>query len=266
LPQDDVIVASTVPVSIEMTRVAELRQRMGVYGKDYLAEKFTPAELADCRSSADPLPRLAARLAAKAATVKAIGADGSHLERTSIEVRRDQAGRCQIHLSGEAARLASVQGTERLCVSLSHEGDLAIAVVVDSEVFNRFGSNVVAVGIDVAMVTDMQRSLDHFGERFLRRVFTPLEQVDCWSDPNAGPHLAARFAAKEATIKALMVEGAQPDWTSMEVRTDPSGTGHEMQLIGAAARLAAEREIACLRLSLGWDDFAAVALVVALSR
>ena len=55
--------------------------------------------------------------------------------------------------------------------------------------------------------------------------------------------LAARFAAKEAAIKALRPAGPQPDWRSIEVRRDPEGWC-DMHLTGEAARLA---EIAGVR-------------------
>jgi holo-[acyl-carrier protein] synthase len=124
-------------------------------------------------------------------------------------------------------------------------------------------ANVAAVGIDLTLVSDVRDSLAHFGDRYLRRVFTAREYADSCSSADPAPHLAARFAAKEATLKALKVEGAQPEWTSMEVRRHPLGWCDEMHLTGSAARLAAHRGVDRLCVSLSHEGDAAVAVVVA---
>ncbi len=121
---------------------------------------------------------------------------------------------------------------------------------------------VISVGVDLVSVTDVRDSVALFGDRYLRRVFTAGELVECqaWADPV--PHLAARFAAKEAVIKALRVEDAQPPWTSMEVRRHPQA-GPEIRLTGAAARLAVDRGVGTLSLSLSHEGEMAGAVVVA---
>jgi holo-[acyl-carrier protein] synthase len=131
-----------------------------------------------------------------------------------------------------------------------------------TETIVSFG-NVVAVGIDLTLVPDVRDSLATFGTRYLNRVFTPREYADACSSADPAPHLAARFAAKEATIKALKVEGAQPEWTSMEVWRHPMGWCDEMRLTGSAARLAASRGVDRLFVSLSHEGDAAVAVVVA---
>jgi holo-[acyl-carrier protein] synthase len=123
--------------------------------------------------------------------------------------------------------------------------------------------NVVAIGIDLIKVRDVRDSLAEFGERYLRRLFTNREQIDCCSSADPIPRLAARYAAKEATIKALKVNGCQPVWTSMEVWRNPLGWCDEMRLSGAAARLAVERGVGRLHVSLSHEDDAAIAVVLA---
>lgn len=122
---------------------------------------------------------------------------------------------------------------------------------------------VVSVGIDLTLVADVRESVETFGDRYLRRVFTPQELIDSFSttDPMAG--LAARFAAKEATIKALKVDGAQPTWTSMEVHRNASGSFDQVRVTGEAAGLAARRGIETLSLSLSHEAGGAIAIVVA---
>ncbi len=63
--------------------------------------------------------------------------------------------------------------------------------------------NVVALGLDATDIPRVEEMLRRFGDRFLRRVFTEAEISYCLRHRNPAPHLAARFAAKEAAMKAL---------------------------------------------------------------
>jgi holo-[acyl-carrier protein] synthase len=122
--------------------------------------------------------------------------------------------------------------------------------------------HVVAVGIDLVDVSEVRQSIDHFGVQYLNRIFTPAEQAQCAESSDPTPHLAARFAAKEATIKALTIEGPIPTWTSMEVQRDSAGRCR-MSLTGSAARLARDRGIDGLLVSLSHGADMAIAVVVA---
>ena len=62
---------------------------------------------------------------------------------------------------------------------------------------------IVGTGVDIAEVDRIQAAVKRFGDRFLRRVFTPAEVSYCMAKPNAAERLAARFAAKEAGMKAI---------------------------------------------------------------
>jgi holo-[acyl-carrier protein] synthase len=62
---------------------------------------------------------------------------------------------------------------------------------------------IVAVGLDATDIHRVRQSVDRFGERFLQRVFTDEEIRYCMRRRDPAPHLAARFAAKEASMKAL---------------------------------------------------------------
>jgi holo-[acyl-carrier protein] synthase len=59
------------------------------------------------------------------------------------------------------------------------------------------------IGIDVVQITRMRGVIDRWDERFLRRVFTEGEIAYCRARRDPVPHFAARFAAKEAGLKAL---------------------------------------------------------------
>src|ERR1700689_1533471 len=62
---------------------------------------------------------------------------------------------------------------------------------------------IVGTGIDIAEVPRIQESIARFGDRFLRRVYTEGEMRYCDSKANRAERYAARFAAKEAAMKAL---------------------------------------------------------------
>ncbi len=125
------------------------------------------------------------------------------------------------------------------------------------------------VGVDLVRVSETRRSIDLFGDRFLRRVFTTGELQDCFGEvaPEvAFARLAARFAAKEATIKVLRPAGPPDegwiDWRSIEVRRAPGGWS-ELHLHGDADALARRAGLGELALSLSHDGDLATAVVVA---
>jgi holo-[acyl-carrier protein] synthase len=59
------------------------------------------------------------------------------------------------------------------------------------------------IGTDISEVVRMKQATDKWGRKFLKRVFSDKEIEYCLSKRDPFPHLSARFAAKEATIKAL---------------------------------------------------------------
>lgn len=128
------------------------------------------------------------------------------------------------------------------------------------------GLDGLAVGIDVVLVEDVRRSLAQEGERYLRRLFTDHERDCCEGPPEvAAQGLAARFAAKEAVIKVLRPDGHQPDWRSVEIRRREDGSC-TVVLDGSAARLAAERGLGEIAVSLCHEGPLAVSMAAAQRR
>ncbi len=94
-----------------------------------LSRYFTDIELADVAESAHPAASLAARFAAKEAFGKALGTGLKGLPLKTIEVRRAEEGKPDLHLAGEA--LAALKArSARVHLSLSHEAHYALAFVV----------------------------------------------------------------------------------------------------------------------------------------
>lgn len=121
-----------VRVGFDLVSVAAVEAQLGVATRDrYLARVYSEAEVADCTTERGvSAERLAARFAAKEATIKVLapGAEGFSLR--EIEVRRASSGAVSMALSGTAAELARSAGIAELTVSLTHEAGLAGAVVV----------------------------------------------------------------------------------------------------------------------------------------
>ena len=68
---------------------------------------------------------------------------------------------------------------------------------------NQIPGRVIGIGVDLADVGRVRELLDRYPERFARRVLSAREADYCLSRPDPAPHIAARFAAKEAVIKCL---------------------------------------------------------------
>lgn len=79
---------------------------------------------------------------------------------------------------------------------------------------------IIGIGTDIIEVARVREAAARWGERFLRRVFTDRELAYCFKRNDPHPHLAARFAAKEALIKAV---GHAVPYAAIEVLNEPSG-------------------------------------------
>ena len=79
-------------------------------------------------------------------------------------------------------------------------------------------------GIDITSVQRMKNAVERHGKRFLDRIFTPGEQTYCESKRTKYEHYAARFAAKEAAMKAFEVRRENRyRFREIEVRRAPTG-------------------------------------------
>lgn len=112
---------------VDVVSVSALTRAIEHVGPRMLEVCFTPAEIA----STPGTEGLAARFAAKEATAKALGTGllrGIGFQ--DIEILSDVAGKPMLHLHGPAAREAAAKGLNEWSVSLTHELDLAVALVV----------------------------------------------------------------------------------------------------------------------------------------
>lgn len=96
-------------------------------------------------------------------------------------------------------------------------------------------STIIGIGLDVTEIDRVREAVRRFGDRFLRRVFTDGEIAYCQRHRDPAPSLAARFAAKEAGMKALGTGRARGvRWRDVEVVRH--GGPPQLVFHGAAAR------------------------------
>ena len=118
------------------------------------------------------------------------------------------------------------------------------------------------MGVDICKVERIAESLQRFGERMENRLFTPGELAYCRGHKDPLPHLAARFAAKEAASKALGTGIAGGvGWTQIEV-VQPGGRVPTLRFTGVAQERLAAIGATRSHLSLSHDAGLAVACVV----
>jgi holo-[acyl-carrier protein] synthase len=115
--------------------------------------------------------------------------------------------------------------------------------------------------MDLVEIDEVRDSIQSFGERYLGRVFTPAELNECGASP---ARLAERFAAKEAILKALQVDGAVP-LAAIDTRAEGRG-GLTVRLAGEAAELAERRGVGHIGVSVSRHRRHAAAVAVAVTE
>src|SRR5207302_9148685 len=121
---------------------------------------------------------------------------------------------------------------------------------------------IVGSGIDIAEVPRIAQAIVRFGERFVRRVFTDGEIRYCDSKANRVERYAARFAAKEAAMKALGTGGNHGvRWRDVEVCRQPGGRP-TILFHGKAPEFAAKLGAAHVALSISHTAELAIAQVI----
>ena len=121
---------------------------------------------------------------------------------------------------------------------------------------------IIGIGTDIVEVDRINRLVAKYGQRFLDRIFTAVEQDVCLGAANQGQRLAARFAAKESVMKALGTGWARGiRFKDIEIPSSEKQRP-QVQLRGAAAERARELGGTTWHLSLTHVDRFAVAFVV----
>jgi holo-[acyl-carrier protein] synthase len=125
---------------------------------------------------------------------------------------------------------------------------------------------ILAHGVDLVDCERLQESIDRHGDRFLQRVFTPVELEYCTGQKREIEHLAGRFAVKEAVLKVLGTgwrDGIR--WTDIEVRNAPSGRP-DVFLTGRCREIADDLGFEKILVSISHIPTHAIASAVAAGR
>lgn len=124
---------------------------------------------------------------------------------------------------------------------------------------------ILGVGIDIVEVARVEQALARWGESFVGRVFTPAEAERARHRRVRSQRLAARFAAKEAVMKALGLGWRTMAWREIEILNDPLGKP-TVTLTGGARQAADRQGIAEVHVSLSHTHEFACASALALTR
>jgi holo-[acyl-carrier protein] synthase len=138
---------------------------------------------------------------------------------------------------------------------------IAIGASRPSDLFRHDTGPLLTCGTDIVEIQQFSRDLELGGERFLRRIYTPDEIEICQGNTQ---RLAARFAAKEATAKALGTGIRGLGWGEIEILSLPTGEPW-LALHGRAASRANALRLTNWAISLSHAQHVAIAYVVALS-
>jgi len=116
-------------VGLDIVTISRIQRLMDRYGDVFFAKVFTPEECEYCRRAGKRAQHYAVRFAAKEAALKALGVPPG-VRWHDLEVSNTEEGVPEIRLRGRAAQAAEQRGVAHLLLSLSHEGDVAAAVVI----------------------------------------------------------------------------------------------------------------------------------------
>lgn len=158
---------------------------------------------------------------------------------------------------GAPAGFAVIQGSLPEPAAVQDAGALPEAAA--------FVEGTVGLGVDIVEVERMARILER-SPSFAARVFSDDERAYCEAAASPAAHFAVRFAAKEAVVKALGTGFAQGVGVrDIEVRRTANGRPY-VALFGEAKRIATERGVRELPLSLSYTHSDAVACVMAITE
>ena len=120
---------------------------------------------------------------------------------------------------------------------------------------------IVGLGLDLTEISRIASLLERWGDRFANRIFTEGERAFAYARAEPARHLAARFAVKEAALKALAVPSGL-SWHEMEV-TGGGSRPPALVLSGRARQAADKLGVSRLLVTISHDGDTAAAVVVA---
>jgi holo-[acyl-carrier protein] synthase len=126
--------------------------------------------------------------------------------------------------------------------------------------------NLIGIGTDIIECERIDRMIQRHGSHFVDRVFTTQEIQYCTDRKSSDQHFAGRWAAKEAVLKALgtgWVSGIA--WTDVEIVNQSSGKP-QIKLHGGAKKIANEKKITEIQISISHCKSHAIAFATAITQ
>ncbi len=124
---------------------------------------------------------------------------------------------------------------------------------------------IAGIGIDLVRIERIKRTVEKWGDSFLNRVFTKKEQNYSFSHVLPYPHLAGRFGAKEAFLKAIGTGwGKGIRWTDIEVTRNQNGSP-EIRVYGVLKKTLSKKGVKDILVSISHERDYAIAQVILVS-
>ncbi|MFW5961896.1 MAG: holo-ACP synthase [bacterium] len=120
---------------------------------------------------------------------------------------------------------------------------------------------ILGIGIDMVKNSRIKSLIDKYGEHFLKKIYTEAEIEYCQSKKNAAVSFAARFAAKEAVLKALGTGMRNNSWQDIEILNNNLGKP-EVNLSKKTKIKADELEVSSIFLSISHEKEYSIAQVI----
>ena len=120
---------------------------------------------------------------------------------------------------------------------------------------------IIGTGIDIVKNSRIQNLIEKYGERFLKKIYTEAEIEYCQQKTNSAPSFAARFAAKEAVLKAIGTGMRSSSWQDIEVLNDELGKP-EVKLFAKTESRADELGVSSIFLSISHEKEYSIAQIV----
>lgn len=120
-----------VGLGVDITEVDRIEAAIARRGRAFLERLFTPSEIRYCEKHRNRAERFAGRFAAKEAAMKALGTGWARGVRwRDIEVVREPSGKPTLKLSGATRTIADALGVKNIAVTITHDGNTALAQVI----------------------------------------------------------------------------------------------------------------------------------------
>lgn len=124
----------------------------------------------------------------------------------------------------------------------------------------------ISIGVDIVNIGRISKNIDDINERFIKRVYTEDEINYCKNKKNLSHHFAGRLAGKEAVSKALKMSWERGiNWKDIEIINEENGTPRVM-LHGEAKKVANERKIKNIRISISHEKEYAIAFAITVGK